>query len=48
MSSRLPSSLDGGQMMPNLLVACSVTVIAQGNGNEQFVNQPSENEFDRN
>jgi hypothetical protein len=34
-------------MMPNLLVACSVTVTAQGNGNEQFGNQPSENDFDR-
>lgn len=34
-------------MMPNLLVACSVAVIAQGNGNEQFGNQPSENYFKR-
>jgi hypothetical protein len=34
-------------MMPNLLVACSVAVIAQGNGSEQFGNQASENDFDR-
>jgi hypothetical protein len=34
-------------MMPNLSVACSVTVTAQGNGNELFGNQPSENDFDR-
>jgi len=38
-------------MMPNVLVACSVTVIAtissQGDENEQFGNQPSENDFDR-
>ena len=37
--------------MPNLLVACSVTVIttisSQGDENEQFGNQPSKNDFDR-
>jgi len=33
--------------MPNLSVACSLTVIAQGNGNEQFGYQPSEHDFDR-